>query len=134
MIDLDGLSGDDDLQRSGIGERERHVAGTDLDPQTLASPAKSEGQPGKGGRQLRVEVELLGDEAPPPEALDERDPGPRERGHAEPVAGVLVTIAQVDSGSLCEVVERQVEVAHPHPDPGAGGGLPLQLAVQGAGP
>lgn len=66
MIDLDGLSGDDDLQRPWIGERERHVAGTDLDPQKLASPAKSEGQPGEGGGQLRVEVELLGDEAQPP--------------------------------------------------------------------
>ena len=81
----------------------------DLYPQPPVAEAQAEGQAGESLGQARREAQHAVVVAHAAEAGDGGDPGARERGDVQAVAGVVLEVVEVDQGGLGEVVVGELE-------------------------
>src|SRR5207249_2344957 len=81
-----------------------------LDLQSPPAKAETEGQPAQSLRQPRREAERAAMVAHAAEAGNRDDPRARQRGDVKTIARVVLEVAQVDQGSLAEVVVGQLEM------------------------
>ena len=100
-----------DFERVAAGQDVPGLGVRDLDSQAPATDEQGEREPGQAVGEPRRDADGPVLEAQPAEAVDQRDPGAGQRGDGEPVAGVVLKVAQVDQGGLAEVIVGQVEVA-----------------------
>src|SRR6266699_209727 len=100
-----------DLYRLAISERVPGRCASDLDLQGASSRTKGEGESGESLGQPWREAEDTAAVAHAAEAGHERDPGARERGDVQAVAGVVLDVIEVHQRCLAEVVMGKAQMA-----------------------